>query len=137
MCWVSSSRISSASNNPTFLQAAGLDLIPEQHVDGISILPLLKGEQFERGPIFCHCPHYGNQGGTPGSSVRHGDWKLIEFFEEDTLKLYNLKDDGGEKDNLADTNPEKWNELYAMLKEWQRKGEARILEKIPDYVPWQ
>ena len=57
---------------------AGLDLIPEQHCDGVSIAPVLKGDDLARDAIFWHFPHYGNQGGTPGSSVRAGDYKLIE-----------------------------------------------------------
>ncbi|MHC4788061.1 MAG: sulfatase, partial [Planctomycetota bacterium] len=77
---------------PTFLEAAGLEPIPQQHCDGVSLMPLLKGSQeLERDAIFWHYPHYGNQGGTPGSSVRAGDWKLIEFFEDGRLELYNLR----------------------------------------------
>ena len=54
---------------PTLLDLAGLDPLPAQHCDGENIAPLLRGEALDRGPIFWHYPHYGNQGGTPGSSV--------------------------------------------------------------------
>jgi arylsulfatase A-like enzyme len=68
---------------PTLLEAVGLDLIPEQHCDGESFLPLLQGKSWTRSnPLFWHFPHYGNQGDTPGCAVREGDWKLIEFFED-------------------------------------------------------
>ncbi|MHA2323899.1 MAG: sulfatase, partial [Promethearchaeota archaeon] len=68
---------------PTFLELAGIDFLPDQHQDGISILPLLKGEKVVNNRcIYWHYPHYGNQGGTPGSSIRRGDYKLIEFFED-------------------------------------------------------
>ncbi len=84
--------VSSPDFYPTMLDMAGLDLLPEQHCDGESILPLLKGgNTMKREAIFWHYPHYGNQGGTPGSSVRCGDYKLIEFFEDGRLELYNLR----------------------------------------------
>ena len=123
---------------PTFLEMAGLPLRPEQHVDGVSLLPLLKGAQsLDREAIFWHYPHYGNQGGTPGASVRDGDWKLIRFFEDGHEELYNLKEDIGETRNLADTEPEKTAELSAKLTAWQDEIEALIPERNPEYVPWE
>ncbi|MCL1888871.1 MAG: sulfatase, partial [Kiritimatiellaeota bacterium] len=91
---------------PTFLEVAGLPPRPEQHMDGVSLVPLFKGDtSFNRGAVFWHYPHYGNQGGTPGSSVREGDWKLIEFFEDGRLELYNLRDDPSESQNVAAAQP--------------------------------
>ncbi len=87
---------------PTFLAAAGVTVPSEQPVDGVNLLPVLEGKtDFVRGPVFWHYPHYGNQGGTPGSAVRDGDWKLIEFFEDGRLELYNLPDDIGENTDLS------------------------------------
>ncbi|SEE28847.1 sulfatase [Ruania alba] len=86
---------------PTLLEAAGLPAHPEQHTDGVSILPLLRGEPFERGPIHWHYPHYANQGGTPSAAVREGPWKLVEFFEDDRVELYNLDSDISERHDLA------------------------------------
>jgi len=121
---------------PTFLEMGGLDPIPEQHVDGESIVPLLKKNgSLRRSAIFWHYPHYGNQGGTPGSSVRCGDYKLIEFFEDGRLELYNLRTDAGEKHNLASDDPDRARELKAMLAEWRVRVEARIPEQNPDYCP--
>ena len=92
---------------PTILELAGLDPLPAQHCDGTSIAPLLRGaKSIEREAIFWHYPHYGNQGGTPGSSVRADDYKLIEFFEDGRLELYNLRDDIGEERNLAEQMPQ-------------------------------
>jgi arylsulfatase A-like enzyme len=65
--------------------------------------------------FFWHYPHYGNQGGTPGASVRDGDWKLIRFFEDGHEELYNLKEDIGETKNLAEVEPEKRVELSVKL----------------------
>lgn len=112
---------------PTFLETAGLDLLPGQHKDGVSLLPLLSGKgNLAREAIFWHYPHYGNQGGTPGSSVRSGDWKLIEFFEDGQLELYNLKDDQGETRNLAADKPEMTRRLRGLLANWRKEIEAKI-----------
>jgi len=122
---------------PTILEMAGLDPIPEQHDDGVSFLSLLKGaEVLDREAIFWHYPHYGNQGGTPGSSVRSGDYKLIEFFEDGRLELYNLREDIGENHNLAEQEPGLTVRLREMLADWREQVEARIPDPDPDYVPW-
>ena len=108
---------------PTILELADLDPIPAQHCDGTSIAPLMRGaESIEREAIFWHYPHYGNQGGTPGSSVRAGDYKLIEFFEDGRLELYNLRDDIGEERNLAEQMPQIRDRLHGLLREWREKG---------------
>ena len=120
---------------PTFLEAAGLTSMPEQHCDGETLMPLLKGnDSLEREAIFWHYPHYGNQGGTPGSSVRAGDYKLIEFFEDGRLELYNLRDDISEKHNLAQEKPDLVKKLHAMLIEWREKVEAKIPEPNPEFI---
>lgn len=78
---------------PTFLQCAGLELMPEHHMDGMSFLPLLEGAEdkdFERGPLFWQYPHYSNQGGCPSVAVREGEWKLVYFYEDESIKLFNL-----------------------------------------------
>ncbi len=78
---ICSTAVTSTDFFPTLLDAAGIDLLPEKHCDGMSILPLLKGApELNRGAIFWHYPHYANQGGTPGAGIRDGDWKLIRFF---------------------------------------------------------
>jgi arylsulfatase A-like enzyme len=100
---------------PTLLELAGLPLLPEQHRDGVSLRPLLEGLALKRGPLFWHYPHYGNQGGAPGGAVRDGDWKLIEWYEDDTLELFNLRDDPGETRDLAPEDPAKVQELRAKL----------------------
>ncbi len=119
---------------PTLLELAGLPLLPEQHRDGTSILPLLKGEaRLDREAIYWHYPHYGNQGGTPGSSIRLGDWKLIEFFEDGRLELYNLRDDISEARNLAGAQPGLAAELRSKLEGWRKELSALIPEPNPDW----
>ncbi len=121
---------------PTFLEAAGLPLMPEQHCDGVSLMPLLQGgKQLERDAIFWHYPHYSNQGGTPGSSVRAGDWKLIEFFEDGKLELYNLREDIGEEHDLARDEPDRTKELRGRLTAWRESVKARIPPPNPNWRP--
>ncbi|WP_373515130.1 sulfatase [Persicitalea sp.] len=117
---------------PTLLDMAGLPALPKQHVDGVSLVPALKGKKMNRGPIFWHYPHYGNQGGSPGSAVRYGDWKLIEWFEPGRgLELYDLKTDIGEQNNLADKNPGKTLQLHTILQNWRQDVGARLPSKNP------
>ena len=104
---------------PTMLDMAGLPLRPGQHLDGVSLVPLLKeGAALPPRPIFWHYPHYGNQGGTPGSAVRLGDFKLIRFFEGERVELYNIKNDIGEKHDLVADYPEKAEEMKRLLDGW-------------------
>jgi arylsulfatase A-like enzyme len=123
---------------PTMLDMADIPLKPKQHVDGVSLVPLLKGMQkIQRKAIFWHYPHYGNQGGSPGGAVRAGDYKLIEFYEDNRAELYNLKEDIGEKKNLADKFPEKAAELRKMLHRWRKAVDAKMPSPNPDYVSKQ
>lgn len=126
--------ITSPDLYPTLLEAAGLPLRPEQHVDGVSFLPALGGAaDFDRGPIFWHYPHYGNQGGEPGSSIRDGDWKLIEFFEDSRLELYNLRADVSECQNLAAEHPELVAGLHAKLCVWRESVNAKMPQPNPEW----
>ena len=123
---------------PTLLEAAGLPLRPEQHVDGVSIMPSLSGGRLDRGPIFWHYPHYSNQGGTPGCAMRLGDYKLIEQFESrGTYQLYNLRDDPSETVNLAGREPARVRELAAMLNRWRDTEVQGYVNPInPAWDPW-
>lgn len=113
---------------PTFLEAAGLPLLPDQHADGVSFLPALRGEAFQRGPIYWHYPHYSNQGGTPGSAMRDGTWKLVEYFEDGRRELYDLAQDPGETTDVASFHPERVEAMATQLAEWRNEVSARIPE---------
>jgi arylsulfatase A-like enzyme len=128
--------VTSTDFYPTVLEMAGLAPLPEQHADGVSIVPLLEGgDELDREAIYWHYPHYGNQGGTPASSIRAGDWKLIEFFEDGRLELYNLREDVSEEHNLAEHHPRRAQRLHALLRDWRERMEAIIPEPNPDYDP--
>jgi arylsulfatase A-like enzyme len=119
---------------PTLLEIAGLPLRPQQHTDGVSLVPLLKaGGSLDREAIFWHYPHYGNQGGTPGSSIRSGDFKLIHFFEDDRFELYNLREDISEDHNLAEEVPAVVKKMKTRLAGWCQRVEAKIPQPNPDY----
>lgn len=119
--------------HPTLLELAGLPLHPQEHRDGMSLLPLLKGGAMEHPPLFWHYPHYGNQGGAPYGAVREGDWKLIEWYEDGALELYNVRDDRSEKNNLAGANDARVRELKAKLEAWRKDVGAVMPTNNPDF----
>ena len=82
----------------------------------------MKNKKLKRGtPLFWHYPHYGNQGGAPCGTIRDGDWKMIEWFEDGSRELYNIKNDPGETKNLAAENPKKIKELQERLIRWRKE----------------
>jgi arylsulfatase A-like enzyme len=106
---------------PTLLELAGLATAPEQQLDGVSLVPLLKAGTLGPRMLFWHYPHYGNQGGAPCGFVRDGDWKLIEWYEDQSRELFDLHDDPGERHDLAAANPDRVNSLAARLNAWRRE----------------
>jgi arylsulfatase A-like enzyme len=127
--------VTSTDFYPTILEIAGAPAKPRQHKDGISLLPLLQGQnKLERTAIYWHYPHYsGGLGGRPGSAVRAGKWKLIEFFEDNHVELYNLENDIGEQNNLAQANPEKTKEMREMLHSWHKQVDAGFPTPNPNH----
>lgn len=119
---------------PTLLDLLGLEQMPDQHVDGLSLAPVLtqKTEQEERS-LFWHFPHYHGSGNMPSAAIRMGNYKLIQWFEQDSLELFDLQNDLSEQVNLADSLPEKTEELRQQLKQWQAESEARFPKKNPAF----
>jgi len=120
---------------PTILDLVGADLKPDQHNDGVSLLPLLKGGAIAERPLIWHYPHYGNQGGEPSSIIRLDDWKLIHYYEDSHEELYNLKNDLTETTDLASENPEKVKELNEKLFSYLNEVGAQFPLKDPEYDP--
>jgi arylsulfatase A-like enzyme len=118
---------------PTLLEFAGADLKPEQHNDGVSLVPLLTGGTIADRELIWHYPHYGNQGGEPSSIIRTGEWKLIHYYEDGREELYNLKTDPEETADLTGQNPELANKLSKQLFAFLLEAGARFPEKDPEY----
>jgi arylsulfatase A len=124
--------VSSVDVFPTMCDAAGTS---PGDVDGVSLLPLLRGGPLKPRPIFWHYPHYSNQGGEPGSAVRDGDWKLIEFHTNSRRELFNLRQDISETRNLIDKEPKIAKRLAVLLEGWRRKSGAIMPQKNPNADP--
>jgi arylsulfatase A-like enzyme len=115
---------------------AGVRDVAGHTPDGESIVPLLKKKgTLKRDALYWHYPHYSPQGGTPGGAVRQGDYKLIEFYDDDHVELYNVVKDMGEKVDLAARMPDKTGALRAMLHEWRRSVNAAMPIPNPKYDP--
>jgi len=106
---------------PTLLELTGIPQKPEEHMDGVSLVPLLHGESIAERALIWHYPHYGNQGGEPSGIIRLGEWKLIHYYEDGREELYNLDSDLEENFNVADSNPvlvaQLSEKLFLMLEE--------------------
>ena len=125
---------------PTMLEMAGLPARPAQHVDGVSLVPLLRQSgAADRKALYWHYPHYHGSGNRPSGAVRAGDFKLIEWYEDGRVELYNLKDDLGEQNDLAASMPDKGAELRRMLHAWRNEVGAKMPEGEPreDYKIWR
>ena len=120
---------------PTLLELTGLPAAPEQHLDGVSVVSLLEGGEIRERMLFWHYPHYGNQGGAPCGFVRDGDWKLIEWYEDRSRELYNLRDDPGEQHDLSAANPQIVRNLAARLDAWRAEVKAVMPTPIPRSTP--
>jgi arylsulfatase A-like enzyme len=123
---------------PTLLEIAGAPSETiHRGVDGVSLLPLLRqtGES-KRDALFWHYPHYQHYqlgGTTPYGAIRAGDFKLIEFFDDMRVELYNLRDDIGEQHDLAARMPDKAAELRARLHAWRKEVGAQMPSRNPSY----
>jgi lysophospholipase L1-like esterase len=111
---------------PTLLRMNNLAAMPTQHTEGIDFSPILMGKKITRKALYWHYPHYGNQGGFPGSAIRMGNWKLIQNFETNAYELYNLETDLGEKNNMANNQQERVTEMSTLLAAWQKATGAKL-----------
>jgi arylsulfatase A len=125
--------------HPTILEMAGLKEAAGKSVDGINLVRLLRQDVgLNRDALFWHYPHYQHYqlgGTTPYGAIRAGDFKLIEFFDDMRVELYNLHDDIGEQRNLALEMPAKAHELRARLHAWRMEVGAQMPSPNPNYDP--
>jgi len=112
---------------PTLLEMAGLEPLPDQHVDGVSLVPdMLSEAGAQRPTLFWHFPHYHGSGNRPGGAIRWGDLKLIEWFEDGAVELYDLSSDLSERQDLTDSRPEDAARLLARLHAWRAETGANM-----------
>ncbi len=110
--------------------------VPAEGLDGVSLARLLtQGQPLAPRTLCWHYPHYSNQGGKPAGAIREGDWKLVEFFENGRLELFNLARDPSESNNLAEKESAKVRELALKLREWRSSVAAQMPSANPDYAP--
>ena len=110
---------------PTLIDGCKLSETLPQNIDGRNLMPLLAepDESLGRNALCWHYPHYYPRM-TPGSAIRSGQWKLIHYYEDDRVELYNLQDDPGETRNLATDRPQRVRGLRQQLDLWRTKTEA-------------
>jgi arylsulfatase A len=124
---------------PTLLEISGLNDAATNRVDGLSLVPLLRGEgRLKRDALFWHYPHYQHYqlgGTTPYAAIRAGDFKLIEFFDNMRVELYDLREDIGEQRDVAAQMPDRVKELRARLHAWQKEVGAQMPTRNPNYDP--
>jgi arylsulfatase A-like enzyme len=115
---------------PTLLELTGA-APPAQPLDGESLVKLLRdpAATLQRDAIYQHFPGYLGAGAgqwrtTPVGVIQARDWKLMEFFEDGRLELYNLRADLGETNNLAQAEPARPKELHARLLAWRKELKA-------------
>ncbi len=121
---------------PSLVEVAGAQTPANYPLDGMSVVPLLTGmkKSLDRDAVYWHFPGYlgagpGEWRTTPAGSVRAGDWKLVEFFEDGRQELYNLKDDVGEAHDLAAENPSRAKELHDKILAWREEVGAKMPTK--------
>jgi len=120
---------------PTFLEASGAKAPEGLKIDGASLIPVLTGGSLPERALFWHYPHYGNQGGAPAAAIRRGNHKLIHWFEEDRVELFDLSTDLSEKNDLALARPDLVDALGAELKAWQEDVGAKFPSPNPNFDP--
>jgi hypothetical protein len=117
---VSTEPVTGTDFYPTILEAAKVEVRPTQHVDGVSLVPVLLGRgSLGRASLYWHYPHYAVKGDSPASAVRSGGSKLIEFFRDGHTELYELADDVGERRDLSEIELDRSAELAKALAAWR------------------
>ncbi len=117
---------------PTLLEVVGAK--PPAKLDGTSFAGVLKAtaKPAERA-LHWHQPHYTNQGGRPGGAVREGNWKLIEWYEDDSAELFDLAADPGEATDVSAKHPDRVKQLRAKLAGWRMAVGAQEMTPNPAF----
>ena len=127
--------VSSPDFMPTILAATGLEKKQDQVVDGVNLLPLFDSGELPARSLYWHYPHYGNQGGAPSAAIRTGDWKLVEWMEDQRVELFNLADDISEASDVSREHPEIVKEMRQSLRAWQKSVGAKFASPNANFDP--
>ena len=119
---------------PTIMELAGLGLDPKLHADGKSLINLMREptKTLPAREFYWHYPHYHGSAWKPGAAIRSGDLKLIEFYHEGTVELYDLGKDPGERNDLSKSQPEQVKQLREKLRRWQTQMKAKMPQPIDE-----
>ena len=131
---VSAVPVSSVDFFPTICGAVGLKAPAGVAIDGLDLMPALKGgDSLGRQDVFWHFPHYRGRI-MPYSIIRSGSWKLLKRYDGKPYELFNLAEDIGEKEELSEKMPDKVKQLDVKLVEWLMKTGAKVPRLNPDYA---
>ena len=117
---------------PTILDFVGIR--NENKIDGISLMPrLLEKSKIDRENIYWHFPHYHGSLWKPGSAIRSGDWKLIFDYESNEAKLFDLKEDPSELNDISNLFNEEKERLITELEKMKKETNANAVIVNPKY----
>ena len=121
--------------HPTFVELGRAATPANQPCDGVSLAAVLRdpAATLARDTLHWHLPHYHHS--TPASAIRQGDWKLIEFFDTNSLELYDLKNDPGEQHNLVTSESARLKAMQTALQAWRQEVNALMPVPNPAYDP--
>ena len=125
--------VTGADFYPTLLELASIEAKNDQHIDGMSFVPVLHNLSLPERSLIWHYPHYGNQGGDPSSIIRKGKWKLIHYLENGIDELYDLSASITEQENVVETYPDVARKLSEELHEYLLSVDARFPSEDPLY----
>lgn len=134
---VSAEPVMSIDFFPTIAEVCGAKLPGDRDIDGKSLVKLLESggkKGLDREALYWHFPHYRHAPG-PYTIIRKGDWKLTKFYEGPQFELYNLKNDLGEKNNLAEKMPDRVEAMHKQMQQWLKDVNAKVPRPNPGYMP--
>jgi arylsulfatase A len=123
------------STDDIFNTCMELAAVKTKSPDGISWMPLLTNQSMNERTLFWHFPHYSPQHGLPGAAIHRGQYKLIEWYEDGKLELFDLSKDEAEQNNIASTNENLVRLMKAELDTWRKQMNAKMPTPNPNYKP--
>ena len=126
--------VSSIDFYPTLLEMTAAEDSEGHTVDGTSLVPLLKQTGgLERDTLYWHYPHYSNAGSAPTAAIRKGAWKLLEFYEDSHVELYDLSTDPAESKDLSSVEKKRAEAMQQELAAWRASVNAKMPQPNPNF----